>query len=300
MPKANLTDEQQIFIINNRLSMSSGDLAIKFGYSDGVIRRFLKSKGLSLTREQWQKIRSDKQCKTTSSDVTTDYLLREFYLFTPVKTMADIIGRSGTFVDTRLRQLNLVQPRTLINKFIHEFRRKPGDIPANKGKKQTEYMSAEAIEKTKATRFRKGNFPHSAIGFKDGDISIRFDKLKDGSLRPYKWIRICMGEWKMLHVVNWEKEHGPVPDGMIIIFKDYDSLNCDPENLECISMAENMKRNSSSLNLTDGYIAFCICGKNNMHLYEEVLKDKSLLEAKRQQLLLRKKIKTICRHRKLM
>ena len=31
-----------------------------------------------------------------------------------------------------------------------------GHVPRNKGKKQTDFMSAEAIERTKATRFQKG------------------------------------------------------------------------------------------------------------------------------------------------
>ena len=34
-----------------------------------------------------------------------------------------------------------------------------GDIPFNKGKSQKDYMSAESIEKTKKTRFKKGQSP---------------------------------------------------------------------------------------------------------------------------------------------
>ena len=78
---------------------------------------------------------------------------------------------------------------------------------------------------------------------------------------------------------------------MCLWFKDQNTLNTDLDNLELITRAENMRRNSSSLNLPDGYVAFTICGKNNMHLYDEILKDKDLIEVKRQQLLLNRKIK---------
>lgn len=244
MAKINLTRKQQQYIISNRLKMSSGDLANHFGFCDGVIQRFLKSKGLKLTKKQWIKIRVKKQKRVTTSDAATDYLLKEFYLFTPVKTMADIIGRSGTFVDTRLRQLKLKQSRKLIDEIIEMFKIRPGTIPANKGKRQTEYMSPDAIKKTLATRFKKGHLPHNAAGFEDGDIKIRFHKLKDGSKQGYKWIRISKAKWKMLHVYNWEKVNGPLPADHIVVFRDKDRMNCDVSNMECIKLEENMRRNS--------------------------------------------------------
>ncbi len=41
-----------------------------------------------------------------------------------------------------------------------------GHTPMNKGLKQSEYMTPGAIERTKATRFKKGNVPHNAYLFK--------------------------------------------------------------------------------------------------------------------------------------
>lgn len=290
MARINLTRKQQQYIISNRLKMSSGDLANHFGLSDGVVQRFLESKGLKLSKKQWIKIRVEKQKRVTTSDATTDYLLKELYLLMPVKTMADLIGRSGTFVDTRLRQLKLKQSRKLIDEIIEMFKIRPGTIPANKGKKQTEYMSPDAIKKTSATRFKKGHLPHNAVGFEDGDITIRHDHPGRGGF-PYYYIRLSLGKWKPLHSYKWEQVHGAIPKGHCLWFIDGNPLNVELSNLELITRAENMKRNSCSLRLTDGYIAFCLCGKNNMHLYEEMLKNKELIEVKRQQLLLRRKIK---------
>ena len=53
------------------------------------------------------------------------------------------------------------------------YRYKKGSVPSNKGKKQSEYMSPEAIEKTKKTRFKKGNTPKN---FKDvGSTRVTVD-----------------------------------------------------------------------------------------------------------------------------
>jgi hypothetical protein len=104
-------------------------------------------------------------------------------------------------------------------------------------------MNADTIERTKATRFKKGNLPHNAIGFVDGDITVRHNH-KNRNSPPYKWIRVKLGQWKMYHVYLWEQQNGPIPKGSIIIFKDKNTMNTVIENLECISLEENMLRNS--------------------------------------------------------
>jgi hypothetical protein len=63
---------------------------------------------------------------------------------------------------------------------------KKGHVPVNKGKKQTEFMTREAIERTKNTRFKKGHLPHNSIGVRDGDIRIRHDhKNRGGKLTDF-------------------------------------------------------------------------------------------------------------------
>lgn len=42
----------------------------------------------------------------------------------------------------------------------------------------------------------------------------------------------------------WEEHHGPIPDNHVIIHKDGDKHNDDIENLDCISRADNLKRNN--------------------------------------------------------
>tara|TARA_R110002020_G_scaffold370158_1_gene581886 strand:- start:1225 stop:1728 length:504 start_codon:yes stop_codon:yes gene_type:complete len=41
----------------------------------------------------------------------------------------------------------------------------------------------------------------------------------------------------------WESKHGPIPHNHVIIHLDGDRYNDDIDNLDCISRAENLKRN---------------------------------------------------------
>jgi hypothetical protein len=112
-----------------------------------------------------------------------------------------------------------------------------GHAPANKGKKWDEFMSSEGAENSLKTTFQNGHLPHNTKA--DGQISIRND---EG--RQYKYIRISKGKWTPLHIYLWEKENGTVPAGMIVVFKDKNSMNCDLSNLEIITREENMSRNT--------------------------------------------------------
>lgn len=114
----------------------------------------------------------------------------------------------------------------------HQFSK--GHIPANKGRK----MSPEKYERCCKTMFRKGHKPHNTRH--DGAESIRTDK--NGS--RYIYIRIAESKWVPKHVQVWTQTNGPVPDGHNIVFRDGDTLNCALENLECISDAELMRRNT--------------------------------------------------------
>lgn len=111
----------------------------------------------------------------------------------------------------------------------HRF--KKGTTPWNLGKRG--YMSANR------TSFRKGNKPHTwrPIGAeritKDGLLQR---KVTDTGYTPR--------DWKAVHTLVWEETHGKVPRGHIVVFKDGNRRNFEPPNLECITRAENMRRNT--------------------------------------------------------
>ena len=102
-------------------------------------------------------------------------------------------------------------------------------------------MTAQAIRKTKKTRFKKGDLPKNTKY--DGAITIRHNHKERGE-RPYKFIRVKQGKWELLHRYNWVKAHGSIPKNMVVVFKNGDTMNCEIDNLEIITKKENMLRNT--------------------------------------------------------
>lgn len=97
-----------------------------------------------------------------------------------------------------------------------------GDKPFNAGTK--------GLMKPNSTSFKKGLVP---INLKPVG-SERIDK-KDG----YTWVKTAEpNQWRQKHVLNWEAEHGPIPDGHIIRFIDTNTANPALENLELVSRHE--------------------------------------------------------------
>jgi hypothetical protein len=120
---------------------------------------------------------------------------------------------------------------------------KKGHVPFTKGKKQSDYCKGKSLERNMATRWKKGNKPCNTKF--DGAVTVRhFWTVSPGGVIPYKMIRISEGKWESLHRYLWEQANGKIPSGYNVVFKDGNTLNCVIENLECISNAELMRKNS--------------------------------------------------------
>lgn len=113
-----------------------------------------------------------------------------------------------------------------------------GQVSHNKGKKQTEFMSKEAIERTKATRFKKGNRPsnYRPVGSErinvDGYIEV---KVSD----PNKW--------ETKNKVVYKKFFGDIPKGYKVIYADGNKLNNEPNNLILVSNSQLLIANRNHL-----------------------------------------------------
>jgi len=123
------------------------------------------------------------------------------------------------------RKHNLKKSDEIMNK----SRFKKGHKPFNKNKRHPVKSS---------TQFKKGNIPknHREAG------SIRLQKDKSGN-RYYMIKTEEPNKWQLLHHYNWECKYGRIPEGMILIFNDGNSLNTDPSNLQLITRTENLNRN---------------------------------------------------------
>ena len=100
-----------------------------------------------------------------------------------------------------------------------------GHTPFSKGKKWDEYMSPESQARSRMTTFRKGDVPHNVQPL--GSISI---------MSGYWVMKVTnVGnqhqKWKFLHRLLWEKENGPIPKGMNVVFRNGDRSDIRMENL---------------------------------------------------------------------
>ncbi len=112
----------------------------------------------------------------------------------------------------------------------------PGHVPANKGLRRPGWSPGRMAE----TQFKKGN------------VSKRWDPdtYFVGALRLNSYgvvdmkIKEGLRAWRAFHMILWEDAHGPLPKGHCLRFKDGDSLNIELDNIELITRAENMRRNT--------------------------------------------------------
>lgn len=121
---------------------------------------------------------------------------------------------------------------------------KKGQVPFNKGMKQSEYMSAEAVERTKSTRFQKGQEP---INWKPiGYERITRDGYTEVKVLDVKGVHSTKN-FELKHRVLWEKHHGEIPEEHIVIFKNGDPQDIRIENLMMIPRKVALKLNQFEL-----------------------------------------------------
>lgn len=168
-----------------------------------------------------------------------DRFIEDHYLSLPAYTIDRLLGRVKNSVRQRMLRLGLIVPDEIKCGFIEGSFYKKGISPANKGRKIADWMSADKIKIIKKTQFKKGQQPHNALY----DHAIA--KRKDKSGVYYLHIRVTPAKWVPLQRYTWEQKHGLIRKGNKIIFKDRNTLNCNLNNLEMVSNAELLNRNSA-------------------------------------------------------
>jgi hypothetical protein len=142
--------------------------------------------------------------------------VRQHYADTDTDEMAARLGRTRSAVNEAAAKLGVKKSHAYLVELGKKF------AALNEGK----------------NTFKPGNIPWTTKH--DGAITRRIDK----SGRPAFFIRVAKRKWVPLRQAVWIAAHGPIPRGYNIIHKDGDWQNCRIENLECLSNAELMRRNS--------------------------------------------------------
>ena len=169
-------------------------------------------------------------------------IIRERYPFEPTKKIADDLGLSEGSVYNRAYAMGIKKdpvylrstqyPPGYLGGKATQFQK--GQTPPNKGQK----MSKDLYEKVEKTMFKKGNKPMNTQPI--GTIHQR----KDTGGKMYLYIKLADSKWQLLNRYTWEQHNGPIPKGMVVVYKDGNYLNNDINNLLMITKKENMARNT--------------------------------------------------------
>lgn len=122
-----------------------------------------------------------------------------------------------------------------------------GAAPMNKGKSWDEYMSPEGQENCRKTCYKPGGTPSNTAPI--GSMSVTRDgylvkKVSNEGLQRQRW--------QFMHRLVWEENFGPIPEGMIVGFKNGDKKDIRPENLFLLTMSENARLNQSGYRSQNG------------------------------------------------
>ena len=175
--------------------------------------------------------------------------LRSLYPDNPAKEVANILGRSVASIYDQAHLLGLTKSEAFLNSPASgrtgdcrgkSSRFVKGRNPWNSG---TSYQPGG---RSMETRFKKRR-PQESLNYQPiGSFRITKDgilqqKYTDDHPQPAQ-------RWRAYHRIVWEKANGDVPAGHICVFKP-GQASTDPEQvtldkIECISRAENMRRNT--------------------------------------------------------
>jgi hypothetical protein len=168
-------------------------------------------------------------------------LLREFYPWVKTAIIAGELGRSVSSVYDKADNMGLKKnPIYLASKEAQRqrivanrnTRFQPGQSPWNKGMKGLDIGG-------KATRFKPGNRPHTwqPIG--------HTRTTKDDYLQRKMADTGCTRrDYVPIHHLVWRMHGGTIPRGHALVFRDGNARNFDINNLELVTRAELMRRNS--------------------------------------------------------
>ena len=233
------TKEQLDWIKENVKSMTHEELQEKFNQTFNQNRSFSAIKGVCTSRG-WRNGGiglTRRKYKKHHIDFVREKILEEY----TIEEVADLFNDRFEIQTTKSGIANLMNKNN-IKTLSNRGQFKKGMASFNKGLKQTDFMSPEAIERTKATRFQKGQESHNKrpVG------SERFTR--EG------FIEVKVAEpnvWKLKHRLVWEEANGEVPDKHVVTFLDGNKQNVALENLRLITMEENAYLNKNGLRYDD-------------------------------------------------
>ena len=251
--KKTWTPEQEQYLRDNYLEKTHNEMAQELGKTVSSVKSKCSVCGIVLPKELIYKRRAvaarDANAHRRLTD-SEDEFVKAHYIELTMHEIARRLKRAKSAVGCSMKRQGL----SLTDKMRDaRMRLTKGTESHNKGKKQSEYMTIEQIEKTVATRFKKGDKVHNAK-------PVGSERIGKGT-----YIQIKVAEprtWKFKQIWVWEQHFGPVQKGYIVIFKDNNNRNFDIDNLDCISRSQHIRMDiiagkyiEAVENLSDNYVA---------------------------------------------
>lgn len=170
--------------------------------------------------------------------------LAALYPDTPMPELIKAFGRPYWSIYNKAYQLGLKRSEAyLASEHACRLRRENNPGTGTRFQKgQTSWnkgISFHSGGRSAETQFAPGTMPHNHVPIGSERVTrdgIRQRKTHDDG-PPQR-------RWKSVHMILWEELHGPVPPGYLVVFKDKNTANIDIDNLELITRAENMRRNT--------------------------------------------------------
>jgi hypothetical protein len=235
MKKFRYTAEQLDFIRTAYMSMPANEITKvfnkKFGLkkTDSAIRSVLKNYKITCCRKVKDRFIKRKRILNEGQE----QFLREKYPKMQIPEMTRAFNDHFEVTMTEQQIKSYVQNHKITSGRTGCFQK--GNAPWNDGTK------GKGLTGANKGSFKKGSVPanRKPIGTerigKDGFIEI-----KVAERNPYTGFPT---RYKHKHIHIYEQKNGPVPEGMVVAFKDSDRRNFDPDNFMLISRAELLRLN---------------------------------------------------------
>lgn len=190
--------------------------------------------------------RAGKRLWSAADDAT----LRRRYPHEPTAVLSGALRRSTAAVYARADILGLHKSEAyLASPAACRLRRgdnvgaasrfRKGQVPPNKGLRRPGWHRGRMQE----TQFKRGERSDVAVKLWKPIGTERISK--DGYLeRKINNDLPLQRRWRAVHLIIWEAAHGPLPMGHAIVFKNGDKADIRLDNMECITRASLMARNS--------------------------------------------------------
>lgn len=178
-----------------------------------------------------------------------DATLARLYPTHSAAEIAALIGASVKAVWSRAAGLGLKKPAAWIAETArrNSLKEGHGGRATQFRKGQTPWNAGREFDpggRSHDTRFKPGHRGGNALELWQPVGTTRINK--DGyTERKINDVFPMHRRWRAEHLVIWEAANGPLPKGHAVAFKDGDKTHLDLDNLELITRADLLRRNSS-------------------------------------------------------